>query len=149
MLKLTWQCFFFLSEVQNNGMSSVTSIFESMEFIGNLLDTWESSSFSPFSIFFSSFFPQECKTFHGVFVGSACSLHGPYIPDVLFWCVILFFTTFFLSSFLKQFKTKRYFPTKVIGMWFWSPDNTHVLVFVTLVYFRTVIHCLGLILDIK
>uniref|UniRef100_A0A8C1ASP1 Solute carrier family 4 member 7 n=1 Tax=Cyprinus carpio carpio TaxID=630221 RepID=A0A8C1ASP1_CYPCA len=38
---------------------------------------------------------------------------GPYIPDVLFWSVILFFTTFFLSSFLKQFKTKRYFPTKV------------------------------------
>ncbi|XP_007669234.2 sodium bicarbonate cotransporter 3 isoform X4 [Ornithorhynchus anatinus] len=55
----------------------------------------------------------ECKTYHGVFVGSACGLHGPYIPDVLFWCVILFFTTFFLSSFLKQFKTKRYFPTKV------------------------------------
>ncbi|XP_048211943.1 sodium bicarbonate cotransporter 3 isoform X9 [Perognathus longimembris pacificus] len=55
----------------------------------------------------------ECKAYHGVFVGSACGLHGPYIPDVLFWCVILFFTTFFLSSFLKQFKTKRYFPTKV------------------------------------
>nr|XP_023417554.1 sodium bicarbonate cotransporter 3 [Cavia porcellus] len=55
----------------------------------------------------------ECKTFHGVFVGSACGHHGPYIPDVLFWCVILFFTTFFMCSFLKQFKTKRYFPTKV------------------------------------
>lgn len=57
---------------------------------------------------------QECNTLHGIFVGSACGHHGPYFPDVLFWSVILFFTTFFLSSFLKQFKTKRYFPTKVI-----------------------------------
>lgn len=63
---------------------------------------------------------QECKTFHGMFVGSACGPHGPYVPDVLFWCVVLFFTTFFLSSFLKQFKTKRYFPTKVTGLNFGS-----------------------------
>ncbi|CAL8354175.1 unnamed protein product [Arctogadus glacialis] len=35
------------------------------------------------------------------------------VPDVLFWSIILFFTTFFLSAFLKQFKTSRYFPTKV------------------------------------
>uniref|UniRef100_A0A3B3QGE0 Anion exchange protein n=1 Tax=Paramormyrops kingsleyae TaxID=1676925 RepID=A0A3B3QGE0_9TELE len=54
-----------------------------------------------------------CKEFDGVFVGLACGHHGPYIPDVLFWSVILFFTTFFLSAFLKQFKTKRYFPTRV------------------------------------
>lgn len=64
---------------------------------------------------FKKFFSlQECLELHGVFHGSACGRHGPYIPDVLFWSVILFFTTFFLSSFLKQFKTKRYFPTKVI-----------------------------------
>uniref|UniRef100_A0A672RXS7 Anion exchange protein n=1 Tax=Sinocyclocheilus grahami TaxID=75366 RepID=A0A672RXS7_SINGR len=56
---------------------------------------------------------QDCKKLHGEFVGPACGHNGPYIPDVLFWSVILFFTTFFLSSFLKQFKTKRYFPTKV------------------------------------
>uniref|UniRef100_H0V362 Anion exchange protein n=1 Tax=Cavia porcellus TaxID=10141 RepID=H0V362_CAVPO len=62
---------------------------------------------------YSNLTVSECKTFHGVFVGSACGHHGPYIPDVLFWCVILFFTTFFMCSFLKQFKTKRYFPTKV------------------------------------
>lgn len=49
----------------------------------------------------------------GQFVGSACSLNGPYVPDVLFWSIILFFATFFLSSFLKKFKTMRYFPTKV------------------------------------
>uniref|UniRef100_A0A3B4VC98 Anion exchange protein n=1 Tax=Seriola dumerili TaxID=41447 RepID=A0A3B4VC98_SERDU len=55
----------------------------------------------------------DCVDLHGEFVGSACGHNGPYVPDVLFWSVILFFTTFFLSSFLKQFKTKRYFPTKV------------------------------------
>ncbi|XP_063736095.1 sodium bicarbonate cotransporter 3-like isoform X2 [Eleginops maclovinus] len=56
---------------------------------------------------------KECKEFGGVFEGSACGPLGPFVPDVLFWSVILFFTTFFLSSFLKQFKTKRFFPTKV------------------------------------
>ncbi|XP_074538732.1 sodium bicarbonate cotransporter 3 isoform X2 [Halichoeres trimaculatus] len=56
---------------------------------------------------------KECVSLHGAFVGSACGHGGPYVPDVLFWSIILFFTTFFLSSFLKQFKTKRYFPTKV------------------------------------
>ncbi|KAM5156751.1 sodium bicarbonate cotransporter 3 isoform 2-T2 [Mantella aurantiaca] len=55
----------------------------------------------------------DCIAHHGSFEGSACSPHGPYIPDVFFWSVILFFTTFYLSSFLKQFKTKNYFPTKV------------------------------------
>uniref|UniRef100_A0A8C2AP37 Solute carrier family 4 member 7 n=1 Tax=Cyprinus carpio TaxID=7962 RepID=A0A8C2AP37_CYPCA len=63
--------------------------------------------------FFHPFFFKNCKNLHGEFVGPACGHNGPYIPDVLFWSVILFFTTFFLSSFLKQFKTKRYFPTKV------------------------------------
>ncbi|KFP85913.1 Electroneutral sodium bicarbonate exchanger 1, partial [Apaloderma vittatum] len=39
--------------------------------------------------------------------------HGPYAPNVLFWCCILFFSTFVLSSLLKKFKTSRYFPTRV------------------------------------
>uniref|UniRef100_A0A452VF12 Anion exchange protein n=1 Tax=Ursus maritimus TaxID=29073 RepID=A0A452VF12_URSMA len=77
------------------------------------LKIWKEKNLTADDIFWGNLTVSECKTFHGVFVGSACSLHGPYIPDVLFWCVILFFTTFFLSSFLKQFKTKRYFPTKV------------------------------------
>lgn len=50
---------------------------------------------------------------HGMFEGTACGPHGPYIPDVLFWCVVLFFTTVFMSAFLKEFKTSRYFPTRV------------------------------------
>uniref|UniRef100_A0A4W5P144 Anion exchange protein n=1 Tax=Hucho hucho TaxID=62062 RepID=A0A4W5P144_9TELE len=56
---------------------------------------------------------QMCNLLHGEFAGPACGHHGPYIPDVLFWSIILFFTTFFLSSFLKEIKTERYFPTKV------------------------------------
>ncbi|XP_023587975.1 sodium bicarbonate cotransporter 3 [Trichechus manatus latirostris] len=77
------------------------------------LELWKEKHVTARNISWGNLTVSECKTFHGVFVGSACSHHGPYIPDVLFWCVILFFTTFFLSSFLKQFKTKRYFPTKV------------------------------------
>ncbi|XP_076986069.1 sodium bicarbonate cotransporter 3 isoform X4 [Tamandua tetradactyla] len=77
------------------------------------LKLWKEKNITAHAISWGNLTTSECKHFHGVFVGSACSLHGPYIPDVLFWCVILFFTTFFLSSFLKQFKTKRYFPTKV------------------------------------
>uniref|UniRef100_A0A672MGY2 Anion exchange protein n=1 Tax=Sinocyclocheilus grahami TaxID=75366 RepID=A0A672MGY2_SINGR len=62
--------------------------------------------------------PQKQKLFdlQGQFIGSACGHHGPYTPDVLFWSSILFFSTFFLSTFLKQFKTSRYFPTRVRSM---------------------------------
>ncbi|KAM6134812.1 sodium bicarbonate cotransporter 3 isoform 2-T2 [Pterocles gutturalis] len=77
------------------------------------LKVWRSMNKSVENIAWSNLTVSECLKFHGVFRGSACGHHGPYIPDVLFWSVILFFTTFFLSSFLKQFKTKRYFPTKV------------------------------------
>ncbi|XP_012499983.1 PREDICTED: sodium bicarbonate cotransporter 3 isoform X8 [Propithecus coquereli] len=77
------------------------------------LELWNKENITAHNISWGNLTVSECKTYHGVFIGSACGLHGPYIPDVLFWCVILFFTTFFLSSFLKQFKTKRYFPTKV------------------------------------
>ncbi|KAM9481955.1 electroneutral sodium bicarbonate exchanger 1 isoform 1-T1 [Clarias gariepinus] len=58
----------------------------------------------------------QCLDMHGQFVGTACGHHGPYTPDVLFWSAILFFSTFFLSAFFKQFKTSRYFPTRVRSM---------------------------------
>ncbi|XP_033021110.1 sodium bicarbonate cotransporter 3 isoform X13 [Lacerta agilis] len=74
---------------------------------------WMTANKSVDTIPWSNLTVKQCTDLHGVFVGSACGHHGPYFPDVLFWSVILFFTTFFLSSFLKQFKTKRYFPTKV------------------------------------
>ncbi|XP_041104241.1 sodium bicarbonate cotransporter 3-like isoform X9 [Polyodon spathula] len=75
----------------------------------------QNSSMTPESIQWEDLDVPMCKALHGEFVGLACKdqHHGPYIPDVLFWSVILFFTTLFLSSFLKQFKTMRYFPTKV------------------------------------
>ncbi|XP_077599717.1 sodium bicarbonate cotransporter 3-like isoform X2 [Stigmatopora nigra] len=78
-----------------------------------LLQKWNHTGYSPDSIPWSSLNVSMCKMLEGEFIGTACSDHGPYIPDVLFWSIILFFTTFFLSSFLKQFKTERYFPTKV------------------------------------
>ncbi|XP_035536842.1 sodium bicarbonate cotransporter 3-like isoform X9 [Morone saxatilis] len=79
----------------------------------NLVQDWNQTGYSPDSIPWSSLNVSMCKRLHGEFLGPACGHHGPYIPDVLFWSIILFFTTFFLSSFLKQFKTERYFPTKV------------------------------------
>ncbi|XP_072304151.1 sodium bicarbonate cotransporter 3-like isoform X3 [Eucyclogobius newberryi] len=76
--------------------------------------TWNQSGYADEdSVPWSSLSVSVCQEFKGEFVGPACGHHGPYIPDVLFWSVILFFTTFFLSAFLKQFKTERYFPTKV------------------------------------
>ncbi|XP_042278616.1 sodium bicarbonate cotransporter 3 isoform X2 [Thunnus maccoyii] len=77
------------------------------------LQIWNQNGYSANNISWDQLGVKDCKTLHGEFVGSACSHEGPYTPDVLFWSIILFFTTFFLSSFLKQFKTKRYFPTKV------------------------------------
>ncbi|XP_025023875.1 sodium bicarbonate cotransporter 3 isoform X3 [Python bivittatus] len=77
------------------------------------LELWMKANQSLGTIPWTNLTVKECNNLHGIFVGSACGQHGPYFPDVLFWSVILFFTTFFLSSFLKQFKTKRYFPTKV------------------------------------
>uniref|UniRef100_A0A672LGS2 Solute carrier family 4 member 7 n=1 Tax=Sinocyclocheilus grahami TaxID=75366 RepID=A0A672LGS2_SINGR len=78
-----------------------------------MVQAWNQSDFNPEIINWSELDVPNCKKLHGEFVGPACGHNGPYIPDVLFWSVILFFTTFFLSSFLKQFKTKHYFPTKV------------------------------------
>ncbi|XP_078789822.1 sodium bicarbonate cotransporter 3 isoform X4 [Oryzias latipes] len=78
-----------------------------------VLEQWSGRNATAESIQWDQLSVTDCQALKGAFVGSACSLDRPYVPDVLFWSVILFFTTFFLSSFFKQFKTKRYFPTKV------------------------------------
>ncbi|XP_021427336.2 sodium bicarbonate cotransporter 3 isoform X7 [Oncorhynchus mykiss] len=78
-----------------------------------ILQTWNQTEHTPDSISWNSLNVSMCNLLHGEFAGPACGHHGPYIPDVLFWSIILFFTTFFLSSFLKEIKTERYFPTKV------------------------------------
>ncbi|XP_075905434.1 sodium-driven chloride bicarbonate exchanger-like isoform X2 [Nelusetta ayraudi] len=77
------------------------------------LQFWEERNITASQVNWTMLEVKECETLHGDFVGTACGPHGPFIPDVLFWCVVLFFSTVFMSAFLKEFKTSRYFPTKV------------------------------------
>ncbi|TSM68831.1 Sodium-driven chloride bicarbonate exchanger [Bagarius yarrelli] len=77
------------------------------------LQYWEQNNITASEIYWEALEVQDCIEKKGVFVGSACGPHGPYIPDVLFWSVVLFFSTVAMSAFLKEFKTSRYFPTRV------------------------------------
>ncbi|XP_047578387.1 sodium-driven chloride bicarbonate exchanger isoform X8 [Lutra lutra] len=77
------------------------------------LKEWRESNISVSDIIWENLTVSECKSLHGEYVGRACGHDHPYVPDVLFWSVILFFSTVTLSATLKQFKTSRYFPTKV------------------------------------
>ncbi|KAF4078824.1 hypothetical protein AMELA_G00185930 [Ameiurus melas] len=77
---------------------------------------WTERNITASEVPWSNLTVKECLDLNGHFVGTACGHHGPYTPDVLFWSAILFFSTFFLSTFLKQFKTSRYFPTRVRSM---------------------------------
>ncbi|XP_072118126.1 sodium-driven chloride bicarbonate exchanger-like isoform X2 [Mobula birostris] len=77
------------------------------------LEYWNNNNITATEIPWGNLTLSECIQYHGTFFGTACSHHGPYVPDVLFWSIILFFSTCTLSHFLKQFKTSRYFPTKV------------------------------------
>ncbi|XP_072315926.1 sodium-driven chloride bicarbonate exchanger-like [Eucyclogobius newberryi] len=74
---------------------------------------WKQGNVTPSAVNWTDLEVADCEKYHGEFVGAACGAHGPYIPDVLFWCVILFFSTVSMSAFLKEFKFSRYFPTKV------------------------------------
>ncbi|XP_041720662.1 sodium-driven chloride bicarbonate exchanger-like isoform X2 [Coregonus clupeaformis] len=74
---------------------------------------WEQNNITASEIYWEALEVKDCIKRRGEFVGSACGLHGPYIPDVLFWSVVLFFSTVFMSAFLKEFKFSRYFPTKL------------------------------------
>ncbi|XP_077382252.1 sodium bicarbonate cotransporter 3-like isoform X1 [Festucalex cinctus] len=85
----------------NNATSEMRQIWSSWGYNSSASIPWEQLSV------------KHCQTLRGEFVGSACDHDGPFVPDILFWSVILFFTTFFLSTFLKDFKNKRFFPTKV------------------------------------
>ncbi len=51
----------------------------------------------------------QCEALGGHLTGHAC----PYVPDIFFFSVILFFGTFALAFALKKFKLTRYFPTRV------------------------------------
>ncbi|XP_043098244.1 electroneutral sodium bicarbonate exchanger 1 [Puntigrus tetrazona] len=80
------------------------------------LELWNQRNITASAVPWNNLTVSECLDHQGQFIGSSCGHHGPYTPDVLFWSAILFFGTFFLSTFLKQFKTSRYFPTRVRSM---------------------------------
>ncbi|KAM9606811.1 electroneutral sodium bicarbonate exchanger 1-like [Morphnus guianensis] len=96
-------------------------IYEALEKLSHLRDTYPVHTHSKLDFltrapglhFRRLSLTPECRYLHGEFQGPACGRDGPYTPDVFFWCCILFFATFALSSFLKKFKTSRYFPTRV------------------------------------
>ncbi|XP_010004128.1 PREDICTED: electroneutral sodium bicarbonate exchanger 1 [Chaetura pelagica] len=77
------------------------------------LKFWGSKKINVSDIAWENLTVTECRYLHGEFQGPACGHNGPYTPNVLFWCCILFFSTFVLSGLLKKFKTSRYFPTRV------------------------------------
>ncbi|XP_056293419.1 electroneutral sodium bicarbonate exchanger 1 isoform X1 [Pseudoliparis swirei] len=80
------------------------------------LQLWSGNNLTAAEVPWSNLTVKECISLQGNFLGTACGHHGPYTPDVLFWSTILFFSTFLMSAFLKEFKTSRYFPTKVRSM---------------------------------
>uniref|UniRef100_A0AAR2JNM6 Anion exchange protein n=1 Tax=Pygocentrus nattereri TaxID=42514 RepID=A0AAR2JNM6_PYGNA len=98
---------------------------------------WSERNITASAVPWSNLTVKECLDFHGHFVGTACGHHGPYTPDVLFWSSILFFSTFFLSTFLKQFKTSRYFPTRVRSM------ISDFAVFLTIVFMVLIDYAIG------
>ncbi|XP_029942068.1 sodium-driven chloride bicarbonate exchanger-like isoform X1 [Salarias fasciatus] len=99
---------------------------------------WEERNITASEVNWTMLEVKECEMLHGEFEGSACGPHGPYIPDVLFWCVVLFFSTVFMSAFLKEFKTSRYFPTKVRAI------ISDFAVFITILFMVLIDYALGI-----
>ncbi|XP_055039873.2 sodium-driven chloride bicarbonate exchanger isoform X5 [Misgurnus anguillicaudatus] len=99
---------------------------------------WKDKNITASEIDWSGLDVKGCIDNRGEFVGSACGHHGPYVPDVLFWSVILFFSTVAMSSFLKEFKTSRYFPTKVRAI------ISDFAVFLTILTMVLIDYCLGI-----
>ncbi|KAJ8259337.1 hypothetical protein COCON_G00183490 [Conger conger] len=102
------------------------------------LQFWSQRNITASTVSWSNLTVKECVALQGQFVGTACGHHGPYTPDVLFWSAILFFSTYFMSSFLKQFKTSRYFPTKVRSM------ISDFAVFLTIVFMVLIDYAIGI-----
>ncbi|XP_043938104.1 electroneutral sodium bicarbonate exchanger 1 [Protopterus annectens] len=98
---------------------------------------WQNQSIIPSAVPWENLTVSECHRLHGEFVGPSCGHHGPFTPDVLFWSCILFFTTFVMSSALKQFKTSTYFPTKVRAM------VSDFAVFLTILTMVIIDYCIG------
>uniref|UniRef100_A0AAX7TZ55 Anion exchange protein n=1 Tax=Astatotilapia calliptera TaxID=8154 RepID=A0AAX7TZ55_ASTCA len=102
---------------KNNNLDKLTlyscSCVEPSDPTNGTLKYWEMNNITASEIYWEALEVKGCIENRGEFVGSACGPQGPYVPDVLFWCVILFFSTVFMSAFLKEFKFSNYFPTKV------------------------------------
>uniref|UniRef100_A0A8C5NHG0 Anion exchange protein n=1 Tax=Gouania willdenowi TaxID=441366 RepID=A0A8C5NHG0_GOUWI len=102
---------------KNNNLEKLTmyscSCVEPADPSNRTLKYWEINNVTPAEIYWEALEVKACIEKRGEFVGSACGPKGPYVPDVLFWCVILFFSTVLMSAFLKEFKFSNYFPTKV------------------------------------
>ncbi|KAG7227528.1 hypothetical protein INR49_005343 [Caranx melampygus] len=102
---------------KNNNLEKLSlyscSCVEPSDPTNDTLKYWEMNNVTASEIYWEALEVKDCIEKQGEFVGSACGPHGPYVPDVLFWCVILFFSTVFMSAFLKEFKFSNYFPTKV------------------------------------
>uniref|UniRef100_A0A8C7INL6 Anion exchange protein n=1 Tax=Oncorhynchus kisutch TaxID=8019 RepID=A0A8C7INL6_ONCKI len=92
------------------------------------LELWSQKNITASAVPWANLTVKECIDLQGHFVGTACGHHGPYTPDVLFWSAILFFATVFMSAFLKECKTSRYFPTRVRSM------ISDFAVFITIVF---------------
>ena len=54
---------------------------------------------------------EMCDKLGGVKIGDGCDNH--IVPDVFFLSMLLFFFTFGIAWFLKEFKTSGYFPSFV------------------------------------
>ncbi|XP_025022950.1 electroneutral sodium bicarbonate exchanger 1 [Python bivittatus] len=80
------------------------------------LKYWNSKKIDPSKVAWANLTVSQCWEMRGEFIGPTCGAKGPLTPDVLFWCCILFFTTYFLSSALKKFRGSNYFPTKIRSM---------------------------------
>uniref|UniRef100_A0A8D0AMZ4 Anion exchange protein n=1 Tax=Sander lucioperca TaxID=283035 RepID=A0A8D0AMZ4_SANLU len=127
---------------KNNNLQKLTqyscACVEPIDPSNETLQYWEERNITSSQVNWTMLEVNECEMFHGEFVGSACGPHGPYIPDVLFWCVVLFFSTVFMSAFLKEFKTSRYFPTKVRAI------ISDFAVFITILIMVLVDYALGI-----
>uniref|UniRef100_H2SFC3 Anion exchange protein n=1 Tax=Takifugu rubripes TaxID=31033 RepID=H2SFC3_TAKRU len=93
---------------RNNNLDKLTtyscSCFEPSDPTNGTLKYWEMNNVTVSEIYWEALEVKDCVEKRGEFVGSACGPKGPYVPDVLFWCVILFFSTVIMSAFLKGFK---------------------------------------------
>ncbi|KAJ7317767.1 hypothetical protein JRQ81_003929 [Phrynocephalus forsythii] len=102
------------------------------------LNYWNSKNITPSAVPWANLTVSQCQEFHGEFKGPTCGVNGPMPPDVLFWCCILFFSTFILSSLLKTFKGSSYFPTKVRSM------IGDFAIFITIVIMVTIDYLIGI-----